>query len=400
MWFTTDILLASCVLVTAQFVAAVPWLWVFLSDPGSTTRSPLHPGALALAAGGTILGGTLALALFMGTIQDQVRMQVGGGVYAAFLLLQLSIDVLIFILAALLLIWPKGGAVALAAFREGWRQPMFWLILILAVVFLLVSPVVPYFTFGEDIKMYKEIGYEAIMIAAAVFAVLAASISISDEIEGRTAVTLMSKPISRRQFLLGKYSGILAAAALLTAVLAWVFNAGIFFKYVYDQEPFPQPTNLDPLMQSWSASMGEVPAAFVGGMWWWGDHVFGVAPGVVLGFCQVIELLAIAVALATRLPMIVNVVVCVVVYFLGHLTPVLEQVAQGRFALVRFVAQLFDTLLPSLQTFELGPAIALDTPPPMAPFLVYVGVVVIYACVYAAIALLGGLILFEDRDLA
>ena len=41
------------------------------------------------------------------------------------------------------------------------------------------------------------------MLASAAFGVLVAAVSISEEIEGRTAVTLMSKPVSRRQFLLG-----------------------------------------------------------------------------------------------------------------------------------------------------------------------------------------------------
>ena len=45
---------------------------------------------------------------------------------------------------------------------------------------------------------------------------------MSEEIEGRTAVTLMSKPISRRQFLLGKFAGILLAAQVLTVTLGWL----------------------------------------------------------------------------------------------------------------------------------------------------------------------------------
>ena len=50
----------------------------------------------------------------------------------------------------------KGGAIALAAFRETYRQPLFWLLLGLAVGFLVISPFVPYFTFGEDFIMVKE----------------------------------------------------------------------------------------------------------------------------------------------------------------------------------------------------------------------------------------------------
>ena len=133
-------------------------------------------------------------------------------------------------------------------------------------------------------------------------------------------------------------------------------------------------------------------------------------PGLVLGFCQVMVLLAIAVALATRLPMVVNMVTCLVVYFLGHLTPVLVQVSQNRlntdksgspvFKMVNFVAQVFDTASaqPGVFQHRTGPH---HRPADWLPtFAGYVGYVGGYACLYTAIVLLIGLVLFEDRDLA
>jgi hypothetical protein len=115
-------------------------------------------------------------------------------------------------------------------------------------------------------------------------------------------------------------------------------------------------------------------------------------------------LLAIVVALATRLPMIVNLVTCLVIFFLGHLTPVLTEVARSLEGatgdLIRFIAQLFNTLLPGLEFFSLGPVIARDIPPDPKDYALYVGTVMFYSLLYAAIALLLGLIFFEDRDLA
>ena len=51
-------------------------------------------------------------------------------------------------------------------------------------------------TFGEDIKVVRELCFTFSMLMPAVFALLTASMSVSEEIEGRTAVTLMSKPIT------------------------------------------------------------------------------------------------------------------------------------------------------------------------------------------------------------
>ena len=84
-----------------------------------------------------------------------------------------------------------------------------------------VSVAIPYFTFGDDYKMMKQIGIDVVMLAPTLFGVLAASMSISEEIEGRTAVTLMSKPVNRRQFLIGKFLGILMACLVMSMLLNW-----------------------------------------------------------------------------------------------------------------------------------------------------------------------------------
>ena len=129
--------------------------------------------------------------------------------------------------------------------------------------------------------------------------------------------------------------------------------------------------------------------------------------GLALDFGQVMVLVAIATALATRLPFVVNLVVNLFIYFLGHLAPVIVRANEKNVdqtnpvvALIRFLGNLFDTLLPSLEFFNMGPAIIRDTPLGLTPFSGYVAMVLGYAVIYTAIALLVGLILFEDRDLA
>jgi hypothetical protein len=118
-------------------------------------------------------------------------------------------------------------------------------------------------------------------------------------------------------------------------------------------------------------------------------------------------LLALSVALATRLPFLVNILIGLVVYFLGHLAPVIvrvtekvtdqESTARG---LVRFFGNVFDTLLPALEFFNMGPAIIREAPLSLIPFAGYVAVVLGYAILYTVIMMLVGLLLFEDRDLA
>lgn len=401
-----DLAILTTVLCLIQFVAALPWVAAIDSGPVRARLRHLPSLGVALLV---VVGVGIGMAVFFTTNNDTNALNMWGRFYAALLQLQLAADFFVVVFAALLLVWPKGAAVALAAFREALRQPMFWLLTGAASLLLIVATVIPYFTMAnvEELKMVKELGYDTIMLATVVFGVISASMSISEEIEGRTAITLMSKPVSRRQFLLGKFAGILLAALAMTIILGWFFIWTIQFKLWHDPDPVPQTRPVDPawvvdLVRNY-APVGE-GAALVRGMGLWADYVASISAGLILGFCQVMVLLAIAVALATRLPMVVNLPICLVFYFLGHLTPILKAVSQNRStlgnALINFMAQLFDTLLPGLEHFDMGPAIVRDNPLPMAPFALYTANVSLYAVMYTGIALLFGLILFEDRDLA
>ena len=130
---------------------------------------------------------------------------------------------------------------------------------------------------------------------------------------------------------------------------------------------------------------------------------------VILAFGLILGSAAIATALATRLPLVVNLVTCLLIYFMGHLTPVLVQIARRRQAndpnsavaqLLTFMAQVFDTIVPSLDLFKIDSALLSDVPPPIDQFFLHVGQAAGLAVLYTVIALLLGLILFEDRDLA
>lgn len=384
-----------------QFLAALPWITV------------LATGSLRALAGGPFLRGLLLKALpavvVIGLLcgwalqqyeTDSAFLLTMGRFYAALLTLQLLFDLIVLVFVLMLLVWPRGGTVALAAFAEGVRQPMFWLLTVIGLVVMLILPILPYFTFGEDLKMVKELGYDTIMFLAGLFAVLAAATSISEEIEGRTAVTLMSKPVSRRQFLLGKFFGTLMAALFMTGLLTMIFFLIVWFKPIYDREDFLPPDWVkNP--KFFSDMYGPAINAVWGGILWWFANTIVITSGVLLGFCQVMVLLAIAVALATRLPMVVNVPICTGIFFLGHLSPILKQVSQARgSALLRFVAQLFESVLPGLELFNIGSALTRDPLPETGPFAVYMASVTGYALIYTTIALLFGLILFEDRDLA
>jgi ABC-type transport system involved in multi-copper enzyme maturation permease subunit len=393
-WFEIFVVLLALLLV--QGLAALPYLCALDQRLRGQLGTPAFwlKGAAACAAIAAVGGFALA------SNGDPKVLSRWGRFLFSLLHLQLAVDGLVIFIWLLLKVWPKGAAIAYSAFRETLRQPMFLALLFAGMFLMGITPFIPYFTFGEDQKMVKEICFAWLMMAPAFLGVLTASISVSEEIEGRTAITLMSKPVSRRQFLLGKFVGILLGCLAMTLLLGW------WLIWVVLLDPFPLPGVQPTPDAPWAIQLGrdlfDTGAAgdLVRGMALWANDALVALPGLIIGFGQVMILIAVAVALATRLPMILSITVCFMVYVLGHLTAILTEVSKSGLKLVYFVAQLFDTLAPGLNLFDVGSAIVRDVPLEMQSFFWYALNVTFYACVYSAIALLFGLVLFEDRDLA
>lgn len=418
-------LLIGMGLMLLQFLLAAPWVvLLFLSrdDRDKLRQNPFAGWVMQRVA--LAVGISLAVpVLLMTFVQDRTSLEIAGRIYAAVLQIQLTVLLFFVGFGVMMLLWPKGGAVALAAFREGVRQPMLWLLTGFAVVAMAISIIVPYFTFGEDYLMVKQLGYDVIMLVAVLFGSLAASLSISEEIEGRAAITVMSKPVSRRQFMLGKFAGILLAALFMFGILGVYFEGVLIVKHWWDKlEPLTQvvesqtsqarigvvstPVWLTEALDKWDLP-GQI-SDLLRGVGQWLAHTLDTLPGLVLCYSQVMVLVGLAVALATRVPMVVNLTTVLVVFFLSHLTPVLVKIAgkaqvdnPGPVSqLLGFVSRVFDTVLPDLGSFSMDPALLTEAPPPAALFAQYVGSVTLYGVVYTAVVLLLGLILFEDRDLA
>jgi ABC-type transport system involved in multi-copper enzyme maturation permease subunit len=272
----------------------------------------------------------------------------------------------------------KSINIALATAKEAIRQPVFFVMAFFAGALLIVTIFVSYFTFGEDIKMYKDTGLTTISFFCMLLALLTASSTVADEIEGKTAITVLSKPINRRQFIIGKFLGIELGVLALYILLGTLFAAGVAYKYYYDAR--------------------EAAGTVIESSKQWAQ-VRQVLPGLALGFFEVTVLTAISVAISTRLPMLANLVVCILIFFLGHLSPVLVEVGQqGQVnELVTFMAKFFAVALPALEFFNAGPSISTGA---AIPWFSYVLPALGYCVLYSGAALLLAFILFEDRDLA
>jgi ABC-type transport system involved in multi-copper enzyme maturation permease subunit len=272
---------------------------------------------------------------------------------------------------------PKLSAVALSTAKSEMAQPMFLINVVVGVVVLWLFIFIPYYTLGEDIKMLKNTGLTLIMVLCIIQAIWGASNSIADEIEGRTALTVLSKPLSRWQFILGKYSGIMWSTAVLFLILSLVFLVCVAYKPVYDSKEGAEAD------VTWQMSHYELVQT---------------VPGLALAFMETAVLAAVSVAISTRLPMMANFIICFSIYVLGHLTPLMVQsaVVNEAFEPVVFIGRLIATIFPVLENLNIQAAVAGGREVPLE----YLGWAFLYSLLYGAIAMLLALTLFEDRDLA
>ena len=272
---------------------------------------------------------------------------------------------------------PKVAAISMSTFKNEISQPIFILLVVLGMVFITGMIFLPFYTLGEDIKMYKEGVLTFIRVLAIFLAIWSASKSVAEEIEGRTALTVLSKPVGRRQFIVGKFSGISFAVGLLFILLGLWFIVWVSWKPIYDGKEMASAT------VEWRQSF---------------EEAMRIIPGLLLGFMEVAVFVAISVAISTRLGILPNFLICFSVYVLGHLTPLIVQSNEVAelFQPVQVFGRVIATIVPVLDHFDIQAAIMGENVVPLD----YIGWCTVYCLMYGAMALLFALVLFEDRDLA
>jgi ABC-type transport system involved in multi-copper enzyme maturation permease subunit len=114
--------------------------------------------------------------------------------------------------------------------RETMRQRIPALSTVAALGLVAGSQALRQFNFGSsELKFVTDLGFGVITAFGSILAIVATAHLFFSELENRTALTLLAKPVHRWEFLLGKFLGVVVVLALfcavttaaLTAVLLW-----------------------------------------------------------------------------------------------------------------------------------------------------------------------------------
>lgn len=255
------------------------------------------------------------------------------------------------------------GAVARNTFREVARNRAFTALMLFAVAFVLAAALLAELTVtGQGSRVVVDFGFFAVGLIGAVTAIAMGTMLVHKEVDRKTVHTIVSKPIRRYEFMLGKYGGLLGVLAVEVGILA---------------------------------------AVWAGMLLWEGADV-GLAhlKGMLLVLLEVGVVASVAVMFSSRTSPTVTGVLSVGVFLVGRSVGLLEEMLakkEGVFAespLMATVAEVAIEVFPDLGVFRVSQQIVLD----VAVRWSYVGHAALYAASYAAIFLVLGMIAFEQRD--
>lgn len=305
--------------------------------------------------------------------------------------------------------------IALNTFRETLRQPIYFLLLLTALVMIGFFPTLTLFVFREQVKLVVDSALATMMLFGWGMAVLCANNTVSREIANGTVLMVLSKPVNRQAFLAAKILGILAALALFaglaglgtlvavrvardqfaldnTAIalyfgaLALGCAAGGLNNY-FTRRSFPMAATVGLLVLVPLATLVVAaipPQAGVERLRW------GLAPALALIGFSTLALGALATALSTRLDMVPNLVVCGCIFLLGLVSDYLF----GRFAGSNPFAFLAYNLVPNWQLFWMADALAADRAIPWS----YVGWGALYTTLCLLLFTILAAVLFRERE--
>jgi ABC-type transport system involved in multi-copper enzyme maturation permease subunit len=314
--------------------------------------------------------------------------------------------------------------IAVNAFMELVRQPIFLLLLTGSVLFEIFLAVPYYFAFGDEMKLVKTSALAVMLLTGLFGAVLSASASLAREIRSGTALAVLSKPVGRAQFLLAKFAGLAAALTLLAYVnligvmtASWmafdaygktnvqdiaIFSGAIALAYAlagfsnyFLRRPFVSDAVFALVVMVTLAAF--VIFQFTVQMQSLGERAsvdWRLVPAGLLILFAFWIFAAVAVACSTRLDMIATLAVCSAVFLVGLMSDYFFGLPAAHGS---WWASALYSAVPNWQLFWL--ADALETGKSTFHWA-YVGKALGYVIFYAGAALAVAVALFDDRELS
>jgi len=242
-------------------------------------------------------------------------------------------------------------------FQESLQLRSYQIILVFALLLLGSSQLFSFLTPVEQLKMIKDVSLSGIEFFGALLAIFASMTALRSEFETNTISTLLSKPLKRSDFIIGKFLGMALVITLSVIIMSVVFIGLILFK-----------------QRSFEISL--FSALFL--IW-----------------AEMLVIIAITLAVAAFASTAFTLIFVLFLFLVGHLTGYgLSMSEQMKNPALQILTKFFYKILPNFENFAIRDQIVVGGTVPMTYLLKTFG----YGILYAAIALIVCLYFFRYRE--
>ncbi len=249
------------------------------------------------------------------------------------------------------------AVIAFNTFKENLRDKILYNLLFFGLLLIGSALLLGTLTMGEQQKIIKDIGLASINVIGLLVAVFVGIGLVSKELEKRTIFTIVSKPVPRYEFLLGRYAGL----AFTLFVNVAIMTAGFFGTLLVSQA---------------------LPDA-------------GLLTAIGLMFMELLLIVAVAIMFSTFTTPTLSATFTLAIYVIGHCTADLHALGEKLHGgLSKWLINGLYYVLPNLACFNVKGAAAYGSPIEMR----YVLTSLTYGAVYTAAVILVACMIFQRRD--
>ncbi len=247
---------------------------------------------------------------------------------------------------------------------EAVRRRVLLVILLIGLLFMIIAPGLGILSARSELTVLKSMMLGIIQLTSAVIAIVLTVYMIPNEIERRTIYTILSKPVQRWQFLIGKYLGAVLALGLMMLLMTAVLLAVFLYMHQNSAE---------------AMDIAKQPALY---------------------FVQMSLLAAIAIFFSTFVSPLVNFFLTGGMYLLGSLfSPFFKTLEEsgGTSMVVKKAAQFINVILPNFAMFNTQNTI-INPNAQIGSESGYYIQAALYGTIYIGILLVGGILIFDRRE--
>jgi ABC-type Na+ efflux pump permease subunit len=269
------------------------------------------------------------------------------------------------------------------------RLKVFYFLLLFGLILIGGSVGLARFSFQQEFQILKDISLGAMSIFTSLLAIIATARLISQDIEERTIYSILAKPVSRIEYLIGKLAGVLLLLGIAVAIMA-----ALFLVVIYTRE--------QTVLHDTARQMATAPADQL-------DHALNavrasalnpnLAPAIGIIYLKACLLASLTLFVSTfATTNIFTVMVMVFVYVIGHLQAIAREYwlhEHGAGWITQLLLAVVALVFPDLQLFNVVDEAVLGTAIPFAIFLKTAGIGIFYIIVYTALAA----VVFSGKEL-